>query len=109
MRPCRTGGGGAPFRSDGLRDLVRGGDPGTHQRAGNAGGQYSSSILPASVVGAECRPDERKLIGCRLSLASGQHGVLEAVSDGVRNPLVDRAAFCSVGSKVHSGEEEHSG
>ena len=50
--------GGAPSRSDGLRGLARGRDPGTHQCAGNAGSRTGSSCLPASVDGAECRPDE---------------------------------------------------
>ena len=82
MCPCWAG--GPSGRSDSLKSLVRGGDPEAHQHAGDAGSRTGCSCFPASVVGAECHPDERQHVGCRLSPASGQHSVSEAVSNGVR-------------------------
>ena len=65
--------------------------------------------LPASVVRAECRPDERQRLGCHLSQTSGRHNLSDSMSHGLRDHHVDRAAFGLLISEIHSREEEHSG
>ena len=73
-----------------------------HKCAQNESSRTCSGYLTASVSRAECRPDERQLVICCLSPASGQHGVSEVVSDGIRHHSVDRAAFGTVGFALHS-------
>ena len=104
-RRVSVGLGSAPVRSDGLGDLVRGGKRGAHQCARDEGSIASLSCLPTSAVGAECHPDERQRLSCRLSPAPGWHGASGPVSHGLRDHHVDRAAFGSPVGGVHPGQK----
>ena len=64
-----VGSGSAPIGCDGLRGLVPGRKRGAHQCAGGKSSSAGSGCRPASAVGVEFRPDERRRLGCCIRVA----------------------------------------
>ena len=67
--------GSTSSRPRSLRSMVRRGVTGAYKRPGDEGSGAGPGVVPPPASRAECRPDERQRVCCRLSMALGRHSI----------------------------------
>ena len=105
-RRVPVGVGSSSSRPHSLGGMVRSGITGTYQLPGDASSRTGPSVISPSAGRAECHPDERQYVSCRLSPASGWHGLPQIVSDDFSHHPLGRTLLDPSGSMIHPRQEE---